>query len=278
MAWMGTETLMRAGAFLVIFALLAVTEVLAPRRRLSVSKIKRWRTNLTIVVLNPLSVALVFPLLPIGLAVLASEQNWGLLNQWAMSGPMFYWLKIVIGFLILDLTVYTQHVLHHALPALWRLHMVHHADLDFDVTTGLRFHPVEIVISMAIKLAAVAAIGAPPVAVLLFEVALNATSMFNHSNIRIPDKIDQALRLLVVTPDMHRVHHSVIIQETNSNFGFNLPWWDRLFGTYKDQPDKGHTDMVIGLSQFRDQRKLSLPRLLILPITGHPGIVPINRH
>jgi sterol desaturase/sphingolipid hydroxylase (fatty acid hydroxylase superfamily) len=278
MAWMETETLIRGSAFAVIFVLLAVTEVLAPRRKLSVSKIKRWRTNLTIVALNPLSLALVFPLLPIGLALLASEQNWGLLNQWTMPHPMFYWLKIVIGFLILDLTVYTQHVLHHALPALWRLHMVHHADLDFDVTTGLRFHPVEIIISMAIKLAAVAALGAPPAAVLLFEVALNATSMFNHSNIRIPDKIDQALRLLVVTPDMHRVHHSVIIQETNSNFGFNLPWWDRLFGTYKDQPDKGHTDMVIGLSQFRDQRKLSLPRLLILPIIGHPGIVPINRH
>jgi sterol desaturase/sphingolipid hydroxylase (fatty acid hydroxylase superfamily) len=278
MAWIGTETLIRVGAFIVIFALLAVTEVLVPRRKLSISKIKRWRINLTIVALNPLSVALVFPLLPIGLALLASEQNWGLLNQWTMPDPMFYWLKIVIGFLILDLTVYTQHVLHHALPALWRLHMVHHADLDFDVTTGLRFHPVEIIISVAIKLAAVAAIGAPPAAVLLFEVALNATSMFNHSNIRIPDKIDQALRLVVVTPDMHRVHHSVIIQETNSNFGFNLPWWDRLFGTYKDQPDKGHRDMVIGLSQFRDQRKLSLPRLLILPIAGHPGTVPINRH
>jgi sterol desaturase/sphingolipid hydroxylase (fatty acid hydroxylase superfamily) len=156
--------------------------------------------------------------------------------------------------------------------------MVHHADLDFDLTTGLRFHPIEIVISMAIKLAAVAALGAPPAAVLIFEVALNATSMFNHSNIRIPPAVDKALRLLLVTPDMHRIHHSVIIQETNSNFGFNLPWWDWLFGTYKNQPDKGHTDMVIGLAQFRDQGKLSLPRLLILPITGNPGTVPINRH
>jgi sterol desaturase/sphingolipid hydroxylase (fatty acid hydroxylase superfamily) len=275
---MKTETLIRASAFLVVFALLAITEILAPRRRLSVSKVRRWFANLTIVSLNPLSVALVFPLLPIGLALLASEQNWGLLNQWAMPYPIFYLLKIIIGFLILDFTVYTQHVLHHALPSLWRLHMVHHADLDFDLTTGLRFHPIEIVISMAIKLAAVAVFGVPPVAVLIFEVALNATSMFNHSNIRIPVKVDQALRLMVVTPDMHRVHHSVIIQETNSNFGFNLPWWDRLFGTYKDQPDKGHTDMVIGLAQFRDQQKLSLPRLLILPFTGHPGTVPINRH
>jgi sterol desaturase/sphingolipid hydroxylase (fatty acid hydroxylase superfamily) len=274
MHWIGSETLIRASAFLCVFAILAITEILAPRRRQSVSKFQRWRTNLTIVALNPISVALVFPLLPIGLALLASEQNWGLLNQFVMPS----WLKVVLGFLLLDLTVYTQHVLHHALPALWRLHMVHHADLDFDVTTGLRFHPIEIVISMAIKLAAVAALGTPPVAVLIFEVALNATSMFNHSNIRIPIKVDQALRLMVVTPDMHRVHHSVIIQETNSNFGFNLPWWDRLFGTYKNQPDKEHTDMVIGLAQFRDQRKLSLPHLLILPITGHPGAVPINRH
>ncbi len=274
MNWLGTEMLIRASAFLGVFAILATTEVLAPRRRLSVSKIQRWRTNLTIVALNPLTVALVFPLLPIGLALLASEQNWGLLNQWAMPR----WLEVVIGVVLLDLTVYTQHVLHHALPALWRLHMVHHTDLDFDVTTGLRFHPVEIVVSMTIKLAAVAALGTPPVAVLIFEVALNATSIFNHSNIHIPKKVDQALRLLVVTPDMHRVHHSVIIQETNSNFGFNLPWWDRLFGTYKDQPDNGHTDMVIGLAQFRDQRKLSLPRLLILPFVGVPGRAPINRH
>jgi len=274
MHWIGSETLIRASAFLVVFAILAITEILAPRRRLSVSKFKRWRANLTIVALNPISVALIFPLLPIGLALLASEQNWGLLNQFVVPS----WLKIVIGFLILDFTVYTQHVLHHALPALWRLHMVHHADLDFDLTTGLRFHPIEIVISMAIKLAAVAALGAPPVAVLIFEVALNATSMFNHSNIRIPPTVDKALRLLLVTPDMHRVHHSVIIRETNSNFGFNLPWWDRLFSTYKNQPDKGHTDMVIGLAQFRDQGKLSLPRLLILPFIGQPGAVPINRH
>jgi len=272
--WPGIETLIRAGSFVGVFAVLATTEVFTPRRKLSVSKIRRWGINLTMVALNPLSVALVFPLLPTGLALLASEQNWGLLNQLAIP----YWLKVVLGFLLLDLTVYTQHVLHHALPALWRLHMVHHADLDFDVTTGLRFHPLEIVISMAIKLAAVAVLGPPPVAVLIFEVALNATSMFNHSNIRIPLGLDQIICLLVVTPDMHRVHHSVIIRETNSNFGFNLPWWDRLFGTYKNQPEKGHTDMVIGLTQFRDQGKLSLPRLLILPFVGYPGTVPINRH
>ena len=156
--------------------------------------------------------------------------------------------------------------------------MVHHADLDYDLTTGLRFHPIEIVISMGIKLMMVAALGPSALAVLIFEVALNATSMFNHSNIHIPIAVDRILRRFVVTPDMHRVHHSVIIRETNSNYGFNLPWWDRLFGTYKDQPDKGHTEMVIGLSQFRDPQKLSLLRLLILPFVGDPGRVPINRH
>jgi sterol desaturase/sphingolipid hydroxylase (fatty acid hydroxylase superfamily) len=271
---METEMLIRLGAFLAVFVLLAAAEVFAPRRRLSTSKARRWFANLTLVALNPLTVALVFPILPIGLAMLASEQHWGLLNQMAMP----YWLTVAMGEVILDLTVYTQHVMHHAIPVLWRLHMVHHADLDIDMTTGLRFHPVEILVSMAIKLAAVAALGPPPFAVLIFEVTLNATSMFNHGNIRIPVKVDQVLRLLVVTPDMHRVHHSVIIRETNSNYGFNLPWWDRLFGTYKDQPDKGHTDMVIGLAQFRDPQKLTLPRLLILPFVGDPGRVPINKH
>ena len=271
---METEMLIRVGAFLGVFASLATAEALAPRRRLSESKVRRWFTNLAIVALNPLSVALIFPILPIGLALLASEQDGGLLNHLAMP----YWLKVVIGVVMLDLVIYTQHILHHAVPALWRLHMVHHADLDFDLTTGLRFHPVEIVVSMAIKLSAVAALGPPPLAVLIFGVALNATSMFNHSNIRIPDSLDRVLRLLVVTPDMHRVHHSVIIRETNSNYGFNLPWWDRLFGTYKDQPDKGHINMTIGLVQFRDPQKLTLPRLLILPFVGDPGRVPINRH
>ncbi len=274
--WFGmqTETIIRFGAFLGVFALLATVEIMSPRRKLTTSKLHRWFANLTIVALNPLSVALVFPVLPIGVALLAAEQGWGLLNQLVLP----YWFKVLVGVVALDLVVYVQHVLHHAIPVLWRLHMMHHADLDIDMTTGLRFHPIEIVVSMALKLAAVAALGAPTLAVLIFEVALNATSMFNHSNIAIPLGIDRVLRLLVVTPDMHRVHHSVIIRETNSNYGFNLPWWDRLFGTYKDQPAKGHTDMVIGLSQFRDPGKLTLPRLLFLPFVGDPGRVPINRH
>lgn len=271
---MKTETLIRLGAFIGVFVMLSAAEFFAPRRLLTTSKPRRWFANLTILAFNPLSVALIFPVLPVGLALLASEQGWGLLNQLTLP----YWLEVFIALVALDLVVYAQHVLHHAIPALWRLHMVHHADLDFDMTTGLRFHPFEIIISMAIKLSAVAALGAPPLSVLIFEVALNSTSMFNHSNLRLPEKVDRILRLLVVTPDMHRVHHSVIIRETNSNYGFNLPWWDRLLGTYKAQPAKGHADMVIGLSQFRDPQKNSLPRLLILPFAGDPGRVPINRH
>ncbi|RJQ67954.1 MAG: sterol desaturase family protein [Desulfobacteraceae bacterium] len=273
-AFLKDERAIRLGAFLAVFIVLTVVEILAPKRALLTSKPRRWFANLSIVALNPLSVFLLFPILPVGLALFAFEHNWGLLNHMALPE----WLKVIAGVVLLDLVVYTQHVLHHAIPALWRLHMMHHADLDIDMTTGLRFHPIEIVISMAIKLSAIAALGVPPLAVLIFEVALNATSMFNHSNINIPLTIDRILRLAVVTPDMHRVHHSVIIRETNSNYGFNLPWWDRLFGTYKSQPAKGHADMAIGLAQFRDPRKLSLLRLLILPFVGDPGRVPINRH
>ncbi|MFO8240516.1 MAG: sterol desaturase family protein [Dissulfuribacterales bacterium] len=271
---MESEMIIRAGAFAGIFAVLATAEVFAPRRWLRTSKKQRWFANLALIALNPLSLALIFPILPIGLALIASEQGWGLLNNLTIP----YWLKIISGMVLLDLAVYIQHVLHHAIPILWRLHMMHHADMDIDMTTGLRFHPIEIIVSMVIKLAAVAALGVPPVAVLIFEVVLNGTSMFNHSNLHIPEKLDRILRLIVVTPDMHRVHHSVVIQETNSNYGFNLPWWDRLFGTYKDQPDQGHIDMVIGLSQFRESEKLTLPHLLMLPFTGDTGHVPINRH
>jgi len=271
---MNTEMAIRLGFFFGIFVLVAVCEVLAPRRVLTTSKAGRWFANLVIIGLNPLSIRLVFPVLPVALALLATERQWGLLNNFDLP----YWLEVVMSVIALDFSIYLQHVLHHSVPALWRLHMVHHADLDYDLTTGLRFHPVEIVISMGIKLMAVAALGPPPLAVLIFEVALNATSMFNHSNIHIPIALDRVLRLFIVTPDMHRVHHSVIIRETNSNYGFNLPWWDRLLGTYKDQPAAGHEGMTIGLSQFRDPKRLTLPWLIILPFVGDPGGVPINRH
>jgi sterol desaturase/sphingolipid hydroxylase (fatty acid hydroxylase superfamily) len=172
--------------------------------------------------------------------------------------------------MLLDLSIYLQHVLHHAIPLLWRLHMVHHSDLDFDVTTGLRFHPLEIIISMVIKLAAVVALGPPALAVLVFQVALNATSMFNHGNVYLPLKIDRVLRLFVVTPEMHRVHHSAIKRETNSNFGFSFPWWDRLLGTYCAQPAKGHEGMTIGVEHLRDPTRLTLPRLIVMPFVERP--------
>jgi sterol desaturase/sphingolipid hydroxylase (fatty acid hydroxylase superfamily) len=173
--------------------------------------------------------------------------------------------------------IYLQHVMFHAVPALWRLHRMHHSDLDFDVTTGVRFHPVEILLSMGIKLAAIAVLGPSALAALVFEIALNATSLFNHGNVRLPLALDRMLRLVVVTPEMHRVHHSNLPRETNSNFGFSFPWWDRLFGTYRAQPKLGHVGMTIGLDQFRDPDKLDLGGLLLQPFSGSAGDTPIDR-
>ncbi|MEW6602714.1 MAG: sterol desaturase family protein, partial [Nitrospirota bacterium] len=224
-------------------------------------------------VIDTIVLRLVFPVLAIGVAVTGQENSWGLLNNIEMP----YWLAVVLGILALDFVIYLQHVMVHVLPALWQFHMMHHADLDFDVTTGLRFHPVEILVSMLIKLSAVAAIGPSPLAVLIFEVTLNGTAMFNHSNVKMPFNVDRLLRLLVVTPDMHRIHHSVTIRETNSNFGFNFPWWDRFFGTYRDQPAAGHEGMTIGLAQFRDPKENNLLTMLKLPFTGAPGSYSMNR-
>jgi len=271
---MGTDTMVRLSAFATVFVLIAVLEAVYPRRRPTVSRWRRWQANLAIIALNPLAARLVVPLLPATLAALAAQRGWGLLNL--IDLPL--WVEGALAVVVLDLVIYFQHVLFHAVPTLWRLHMVHHADLDIDLTTGLRFHPIEIVISTAIKLAAVAAIGAPVAAVIVFEVILNAAAMFNHSNWRLLPGVDRLVRLVVVTPDMHRVHHSVIIRETNSNYGFNLSWWDRLFGTYQAQPLKGHGAMTIGLAAFRDAQRLGLLRLLAMPFTDDPGRVPINRH
>jgi len=267
------EVVIRLGFFFGVFALIAIWEVLAPRRSLTTSKTVRWLSNLGITFLNPVVVRLVSPIMPVGVALLAQKSGWGLLNNFALP----YWLPVVIGVAVLDLVIYLQHVMFHTVPVLWRLHMMHHADLDFDVTTGLRFHPIEMILSMGIKLSVVVVIGAPALAVLIFEILLNTTSMFNHGNIRLPSSIDRKLRLLVVTPDMHRVHHSVTIRETNSNFGFNLPWWDRLLGTYRDQPAAGHEGMTIGLAQFRDPKRLTFLWMLALPFIGKPGEYAINR-
>jgi len=267
------EVVIRLGFFFGVFALIAIWEVLAPRRSLTTSKSVRWFSNLAITFLNPVVVRLVSPIMPVTMALLAQKSGWGLLNNFALP----YWLPVVIGVAVLDLVIYLQHVMFHTVPVLWRLHMMHHADLDFDMTTGLRFHPIEMILSMGIKLSVVVVIGPPALAVLIFEILLNTTSMFNHGNIRLPSSIDRKLRLLVVTPDMHRVHHSVTIRETNSNFGFNLPWWDRLLGTYRDQPAAGHEGMTIGLAQFRDPKRLTFLWMLALPFIGKPGEYAINR-
>src|SRR5215213_2573993 len=258
---MNTELLIRVGAALCIFFALALWEVLAPRRAMLIGRARRWPANLGIVVLDAVSVRLLIPVAAVGVAVIAAQRGWGLLNitPWPM------WLEVLLGFLVLDLVIYAQHFAFHKVPVLWRLHRMHHADLDIDVSTGLRFHPIEIVLSMLIKIAVVVLVGAPAVAVVAFEVVLNATSMFNHSNAAMPLWLDRVARLIVVTPDMHRVHHSVLRHETDSNFGFNLPWWDRLFGTYRPEPQAGHERMTIGLPTFRDPRELRLDRLITQP-------------
>lgn len=267
------ELPIRLGVFLGVLAAMAAWEAAAPRRRRGFPRLLRWMGNLGTVAIDTILVRLCFPILAVALALLGEERGWGFFNLIEMPA----WFAIPASVILLDLAIYVQHVLFHAVPALWRLHRMHHADLDFDVTTGLRFHPVEILLSMGIKFAVVTAVGPPAVTVLIFEVLLNGTSMFNHGNVRIPDTVDRLLRLIVVTPDMHRVHHSIHPSETNSNFGFNLPWWDRLFGTYRAQPKDGHEAMAIGIEQFRTRRDLWLDRMLIQPVLGPASIYPINR-
>jgi sterol desaturase/sphingolipid hydroxylase (fatty acid hydroxylase superfamily) len=268
------ESAVRLGCFAVVLALMALWEFLAPRRRLLAARPWRWFSNLGLSVLNTLAIRFLLPLGAVGMALVASDRNWGLFNNISLPG----WLVLFLSVVALDFVVYLQHVLFHAVPTLWRLHMVHHADLDFDATTGVRFHTIEMLISMGIKLSAVALLGAPASAVLVFEVLLNATSVFNHGNVHIPIWLDRLLRLIVVTPEMHRVHHSVRPRETNSNFGFNLPWWDFLLGTYRAQPADGHEGMTIGLAQFRQESQVErLHWMLALPFIGEIGNYPIGR-
>lgn len=264
------EAAIRLTAFAGVFAALAAWEAAAPRRKRAVERKQRWPSNIGFVALNTVVLRIVFPTAAIGVALLADEREWGLLNLIDVPG----WAQILIALLALDLAMYAQHALFHAVPILWRLHRMHHADLDVDVTTGVRFHPLEILISMVWKIALVLALGTPAVAVVVFEVLLNANAMFNHTNVRIPLRLDRVLRLFVVTPDMHRVHHSVLPYETNSNFGFQLPWWDRLFGTYRGQPAGGHEGMTLGLDILRDPAQLRLDRMLMQPFVmardGYP--------
>lgn len=256
------EKTIRLTCFFGVLALVAGWELLAPRRVLRISKTVRWVNNIGLVFLNSLILRLLFPAAAVGVSSYAQTHGWGLFNLIELP-----WLVgLVLSLLLMDLVIYTQHVIFHKVPLLWRLHRVHHVDLDYDVTTGARFHPIEIIISMLIKFVVIVSLGVPALAVILFEVVLNAAAMFNHGNIRLPEKVDRYLRWVLVTPDMHRVHHSVERDETDSNYGFNLPWWDRIFGTYNAQPRAGHTQMQIGVLEFDNPKETQwLPGLLMIP-------------
>lgn len=258
------EAGLRLGSFLGLLMVMMLWEWRKPARTLQQPRWLRWSSNLGIVVINTAVLRFFIPLLAVGTALWVTEKGIGLFNR--IDWPL--WLEILLTYLILDMAIYFQHVLVHYVPLFWRFHRMHHADLDFDTTTGLRFHPVEIIFSMLIKMALVAAIGAPAVGVIIFEIILSAGAVFNHSNVRLPTVIEPWVRALIVTPDMHRVHHSVIRRETNSNFGFSLSIWDRVFGTYIKQPQAGHTNMTIGIEVFRDSKDLYLHRMLIQPLSN----------
>lgn len=253
--------LVRVTCFGVVLTLMIAIECIAPRRRQLFGRARRWPANIAMVVIDTLTVRLIIPVAAVGIAALVDRQGWGLLHQTMLPESV----RVVAAVVLLDLVIYAQHVGFHAVPLLWRIHRMHHSDPEIDVTTALRFHPAEIILSLLLKFAAIIMIGASPLAVLIFEIVLNATAMFNHSNIALPAWLDRSLRLVVVTPDMHRIHHSAIRRETDSNFGFNLPWWDRLFGTYRARPEHGQTDMVIGLADFRSAADQRIDQLLLQP-------------
>lgn len=261
---MESESVIRLGSFLAIFSIMAIWELAAARRRLSANKMKRWGANLGIVALNGLLVRWLIPAGAVGIAV---QYEWGMLHR----VELVWWQEVVIAVVLLDLAIYLQHVIVHKVPLFWRFHRVHHADRDIDVTTGLRFHPVEILFSMLLKMGVVFLIGAPALAVIVFEVILNGMAMFNHSNVRLPKWLDSLLRLIVVTPDFHRVHHSIIRQETDSNYGFNLSIWDRIFGSYRPQPEKGHAGMQIGLAEYQRSPTWQIGWMLRLPFRAKMG-------
>jgi len=258
------EMSIRLFFFIAVLMVMGIWERLAPKRQLLMPKKRRWLSNLLVVAIDTTVVRLVFPLAAVGVALYAHANHIGLWNN--IHWP--YWLVVTVSVIILDMVIYWQHVLFHHAPLLWRVHRMHHVDLDVDVTTGVRFHPIEILISLLIKFATILSFGMPALSVLIFEVLLNAITLFNHSNIRMPFLLDKAIRSLIVTPDMHRVHHSTIPLETNSNFGFNLSLWDRIFGTYRAQPRLGHDGMQLGISTIRETRYcINLLGMLWLPFS-----------
>jgi sterol desaturase/sphingolipid hydroxylase (fatty acid hydroxylase superfamily) len=269
----GNEPAIRLGFFLSAFVIIALWELFAPRRVLETSKTVRWTNNLGLAAVNIVFVRVLFPSAVVGVAILANERGVGLLNMF----PIPYPLAMILSFLALDLMMYSMHLMFHAVPALWRVHRVHHADVDFDMTTGVRFHPIQVVLSIPVKFAVVLVLGPPVLAVLAFEAVFSAVLVFSHANVRIPSAVDRVLRWFIVTPNMHRVHHSVDATETNSNFGFALTWWDRLLGTYHHEPAAGHERMAIGVDQFRTRRDSWLDRLLLQPFQDDSGPYAINR-
>ena len=259
------EIFVRAGGAALVFTVMALWEWVAPRRQMIAGRRPRWPGNLGILALDIVAVRLLIPTTAVAVALIAAENGWGLFTLLGLP----YWAALAIGVIVLDLVIYTQHYVFHHAPLLWRLHRMHHADLDIDVTTGLRFHPLEILISLGIKIVAVLALGVPAVAVVVFEVLLNATAMFNHSNVALPPWLDRWARWIIVTPQMHQVHHSIVRAETDSNFGFNLPWWDRMFGTYRAEAAAGERDMIIGLPFFRDVAESKIMRLITQPFRNY---------
>jgi sterol desaturase/sphingolipid hydroxylase (fatty acid hydroxylase superfamily) len=255
------ESAIRLGSFLGVFVLLALWEALAPRRVPETSKVIRWSNNAALVIANILLVRLLFPLAAVGLAVFVEERGTGVLNMYSVP----YVVAVVVSLLAFDLAVYLIHLAFHTAPVLWRMHRVHHADVDVDVATAVRFHPIQMVLSAAVKLAVILVLGPPVLAVVLFETLFHALLLFNHTNVRIAPAVERVLRWFIVTPDMHRVHHSIHPAETNSNFGFALPWWDRLFGTYRAEPAAGHERMALGIDSFRTERDFWLDRMLLNP-------------
>lgn len=271
---MANEKQIRMGFFIGVLVVMGLWEIFAPRRMLTISKTLRWANNLGLVFFNSYILLVLFPAAAVGVAITASQQGLGLFNVYEV--PLY--MAVILSIVILDFVIYVQHVMVHAIPILWRLHRVHHADPDFDVTTGARFHTFEIILSMLIKFAVILLLGPPVIAVILFEVILNVTAMFNHGNVRLPLALDRALRWVLVTPDMHRIHHSIEDDEANSNFGFSLTWWDRLFGTYRDQPRGGHQAMAIGIHKYHNAKDVSwITGILILPFRGKISEYAINR-
>ena len=263
-----TEPVLRGLGFIGAFVVMGLWEFLAPRRAQGLSRRIRWPANLGIALLNTILTRILFPAAAVGGAIWAQGSGWGLFNRIPTPG----WIAVIASVTLLDVAVYAQHVVLHYVPLLWRLHRVHHADVDLDVTSGVRFHPLEILLSLVFKLVVVISLGAPAVAVFAFEMALNLSAMFNHANVRLWPWLDRGLRLVIITPDAHRVHHSIRPDETNSNFGFTISLWDRLFRTWRDQPRDGHEGMTIGLREFRAVKEQRVDQLLLQPFRRHAPI------